>query len=82
MLIRWIRSYVIGRTQFMRVGDCQSASVTREFGVPQGSVLGPLLYTLYVAPIASVIASFNVNHTHYADDTQLYIALDGTAATT
>jgi Reverse transcriptase (RNA-dependent DNA polymerase) len=65
-----------------RVGDCQSASVTCEFGVPQGSVLGRLLYTLYVAPIASVIASFSVNHMQYADDTQLYNALEGIAATT
>ena len=43
-------------------------------------MLGPLLYTLYVAPIASVIALFNVNHMQYADDTQLYIALDNTSA--
>jgi Reverse transcriptase (RNA-dependent DNA polymerase) len=82
MAIRWIRSYIIGRTQFVRVSDCQSASVTCEFGVPQGSVLGPLLYALYVAPLASVIASFNVSHMQYADDTQLYIALEGSATTT
>ena len=41
-------------------------------------MFGPLFYTLYVAPIARVIAAFNVNHVQYADDTQLYIALGAT----
>lgn len=77
-VIRWVRSYVTGRSQFVRVGQEQSATVACEFGVPQGSVLGPLLYTLYVAPIAAIIASFDVHHMQYADDTSLYIALDGT----
>jgi len=81
-VIRWAQSYISGRSQFVRVGDDQSAITTCEYGVAQGSVLGPLLYTLYVAPTASVIASFNVNHVQYADDTQLYIALDVTNDTT
>lgn len=79
-VIRWVQSYVNSRSQFVRVGQEQSATVACEYGVAQGSVLGPLFYTLYVAPIAAVIASFDVNHMQYADDTQLYIALDGTNA--
>ena len=71
-----MRSYLNNRSQFIRVGNQHSASKICEFGVPQGSVLGPLLFTLYVAPIANVIASFNISHAQYADDTQLYIALN------
>ena len=41
-------------------------------------VLGPLLFTLYVSPVAEVINSFEVKQTQYADDTQLYVALNDT----
>jgi len=44
--------------------------------VPRGSVLGPLLFTAYVAPIGRVIESFNVGYHQFADDTQLFVAVD------
>jgi len=60
--------------------DSKSTPAICEFGVHQGSVLGPLLYTLYVALVAKVIQSFGVDHTQYADDTQLFISLSATSS--
>ena len=74
---KWINSYLDGQNQFVRVGDHTSEPVPCEFGVPQSSVLGLLLFTIYTSPITNVIAQFkHVNHDDYADDTQLYVALN------
>lgn len=73
--LNWIASYTNDRKQSVRVGQQQSPNTTLEHGVPQGSVLGPLLFTLYMSSVAHVINSFGVDHAQYADDTQLYIRL-------
>ena len=50
-----------------------------QYGVPQGSILGPILFSLYTNPISSIIYSYSsINHHFYSDDTQLYITLSPT----
>jgi len=68
----WIMSYLTGCSATVRVGSSSSSTVGVPHGVPQGSILGPLLYTVYVAPIGRLIHNLGVTYHHYADDTYVY----------
>jgi len=67
----WFRSYLTGRVQCVRRGSSVSASVVLQYGVPQGSVLGPLLFILYTAELIRLIESFCFRPHLYADDSQI-----------
>jgi len=60
--LSWFRSYLLGRQQFVKLGQHSSNIMPCDSGVPQGSVLGPLLFTAYVAPVSELIDSFGVSH--------------------
>ena len=87
-VISWIRSYLTDRSSFVKIDSSSSPSTTILTGVPQGSVLGPLLFVLFISPIANVINpdQSNQNNTvsfhQYADDTQLYIGTNSSTLTT
>ena len=69
----WFGSYLSNRSQAVRINNSSSEKMYLNFGVPQGSVLGPILFILYVAPVADIANKHGVSHMLYADDTQLYV---------
>jgi len=72
-VLRWIRSYLEGRTQCVSIEGTASSEVPLTTGVPQGSVLGPILFLCYILPLGKVIDYQRVSRHGYADDTQAYI---------
>ena len=73
--LRWFASYLMERQQMVKVKECVGEPFQTDYGVPQGSVLGPLLFTLYTTPLSKTISRHNVCHHLYAEDTQIYITL-------
>ena len=59
-VLSWFRSYLHGRSQSVKIDGTLSDPVDIQFDVPQGSVLGPILFSLYTAPLSKIIACYEM----------------------
>ena len=71
-----LRSYLSGRTQYVHINDCHSSPRTLSAGVPEGSILGPILFLLFINDLSSTAQHSTVDI--YADDTTLSLSSDVT----
>ena len=75
----WIISFITDRQQVVTIGNCKSKPMKLKYGVPQGSILGPLIFMLYLTPIGDLLKQMRLPYQIYADDTMIYTSFKHTS---
>ena len=68
----WFRSYLFERTQVIYASGISSAPPVLKFGIPQGSVLGPILFMFFTRPLSNIVHRHPQSHRGFSDDNKLY----------
>ena len=74
--LKWFQSYLDGWSTQVDIAGELSAPIISKFGLPQGSVVGPVGFTIYTLPVSDITQHHNVSYHVYADDIQLYVSFD------
>ena len=73
-VLQWFSSYLTDHTHYVSLSNHCSAFAPVHSDVPQGSVLGPMLFTMYIKPLSAIIDSHSIIHHSFADDLQLQMS--------
>ena len=73
-VLQWFSFYLTDRTHYVSLSNHCSAFTHVHSGVPQDSVLGPILFTMYIKPLSAIIDSHSIIHHSFADDLQLQMS--------
>ena len=73
LALSWFESYLSDHVQTVKIDGVESTEQTLHCGAPQWSVLGPLLFTIYITPLGNLIRHHDLNHHQYADNNQMFL---------